>query len=224
MAVAGSEPFAPRLLPSSGRPFIDGLCRELHASLSNDFALRVSLRFYDDAGQPNALADPIVLHPDARDGTVLLGVNLIKEEIGVARDEVYAVTKIAVIVAHEFGHLLQYKNGLTRDGPWQMEPHADFMAGWGLARQAQEFKPPQPGILPSPLNLYLPIFGNADAVQTMFEKGDTLFDHPDHHGEPRFRARMVQAGYNAKALDIRAVFERGSAEAGLPRPPSPDGR
>ena len=33
----------------------------------------------------------------------------------------------STMIAHEFGHILQYKAGYTWDGSWQMEPHADFM-------------------------------------------------------------------------------------------------
>ena len=41
---------------------------------------------------------------------------------------------ILVITAHEFDHILQYKSGMVPDGPWQMEPHADFLAGWAIDR------------------------------------------------------------------------------------------
>src|SRR5262249_8857976 len=57
------------------------------------------------------------------------------KSIGLQRAWMHFVAPhIAIIVAHEFGHILQYKSGMAPDGPWQMEPHADFLAGWLLAR------------------------------------------------------------------------------------------
>jgi hypothetical protein len=102
-----------------------------------------------------------------------------------------------MVIAHEFAHILQYKSGLKTDGPWQMEPHADFMAGWLLAQ--------------SPTDKY---YSDA-AAEALFALGDTEFNSPDHHGQPELRAAMVRAGHAAGDLDVQAAFAKGRKFANL---------
>jgi hypothetical protein len=87
---------------------------------------------------------------------------------------------ILVITAHEFGHILQYKSGMGFDGLWQMEPRADFLAGWAINR----------AWLSDLFSGREESFNNA--VQSIFSIGD--FNSPDHHGTPELRAAMVGAG------------------------------
>ena len=110
---------------------------------------------------------------------------------------------ILVITAHEFGHILQYKSGMSPDGPWQMEPHADFLAGWAIDRTW--------------LN---DLFSDKDgsfnnAVRLIFSLGGTAFNSPDHHGTPELRAAMVRAGQELRHLDVQITFRRGMELAGL---------
>jgi hypothetical protein len=161
---------------------------------------------FDDGDAPNAFALPPdnIVFPDGRDGTVLLGINLIESEWHRYDDPtVYRVPgqSVWIISAHEFAHILQYKNGMTPDGPWQMEPHADFMAGWCLGRQQAEYR-----VEPKYIELL---------VKSLFEKGDTGFYDRDHHGEPEFRAAMVLAGLDAFKLDVKAAFDKGRKMADL---------
>ena len=192
---------------------VDRAFRRAGEFLVKEFAVRPGLCFYDDQSEPNALATPDVLLPDGPDGTVMLGLALVdyqikhfpnipREEIGILRHSPYQV--IDIIMAHEFGHILQFKDRMRPDGPWQMEPHADFMAGWSIGRQ----------------NL-----GKSDqqrdrsvegAAITMFKLGNSLFNDPRHHGEPEFRAAMVQAGYDAAMLDVQSAFEKGLKMAAVP--------
>ena len=215
MAAAGSDPLKENIRQTSGDGLIDAVCGDLHKALVIDFSLRPGFGFFNDGIEPNALATPRVLLPDGPNGTVLLGLALLDHEIRAAGNRAMAIARIAVIHAHEFGHILQYSTGMTTDGPWQMEPHADFIAGWALGKQAS--RPAEAGRLPSPISLFLPIFGNADAVQTIFDKGDTLFHAREHHGQPEFRAAVVQAGYDARGLDAMAAFDKGKAMSGLSR-------
>jgi hypothetical protein len=106
---------------------------------------------------------------------------------------------VPVISAHEHSHILQYKMGYRPDGPWQMEPHADFMAGWCIG-QNQHLRKGE---------------DIENLVKAMFEMGDTEFNDRSHHGEPEFRAAMVQAGYDAYRLKLQAAFEKGKKMAGL---------
>lgn len=122
-----------------------------------------------------------------------------------------------LIVAHEFGHILQFKNGIPSDGPWQMEPHADYMGGWYVGNYVRTKGPGPTGANKGTLNDdTLTVF-----AQTIFKLGDTNFNDKTHHGEPDYRAAMVRAGYDAADLDAKAAFEKGRAVVGLPRAVAP---
>src|SRR5689334_5242293 len=76
------------------------------------------------------------LSDNPSDGTVLLGVRFAKKLIETApvieeRNSSWGrAFPLAIVIAHELGHILQYKEG-AQDS-WEMEIHADFMAGWGI--------------------------------------------------------------------------------------------
>jgi hypothetical protein len=166
---------------------------------SSSLGVRAALCFFDDGDAPNAFAIPRRMFPDGPDGTVLLGINLV--ELEWRRNDQQGVDRkvldqsLRIILAHEYAHILQYKNGMTPNGPWQMEPHADFMAGWCLGNY-------------TPLDIEL-------AVKSMFERGDRAFYDRTHHGEPELRAAMVLAGYDASKLNLQAAFEKGRKMASL---------
>jgi hypothetical protein len=126
-------------------------------------------------------------------------------------DSFFANLQPLLIAAHEFGHILQFKLGMKVDGPWQMEPHADYLGGWYVGNYVRaEGAMNSHGTLDDQTLMAF--------AQTMFSLGDTAFNDKAHHGEPAFRAAMVRAGYDAAALDPKAAFEKGRAIVGLPRP------
>jgi hypothetical protein len=180
------------------------------------FRVNPALCFYDDGDAPNALAMPDVLFADGPDGTVLIGDKLTQYEWTRDRQINYFPLKLTIggawqsleiVVAHEFAHILQFKRGLPPGGPWQMEPHADFMAGWLLGLKMEEM-----------IKFYgteIGSFGIEEGTKSMFERGDTYFGDAKHHGEPQFRAAMVVAGFNARTLDLNSAFDLGRSIAGL---------
>jgi hypothetical protein len=100
--------------------------------------------------------------------------------------------------AHEFRHILQYKSGMGPDGPWQMERHADFLAGWAIDRA-----------------WLCDLFSDKDesfnnAVRLIFSLGHTAFNFPDHHGSPELRAAMVRAGQESRHLAVQTAVSRDS--------------
>jgi hypothetical protein len=125
---------------------------------------------------------------------VLLGINLYRQLEKNQMDQFS-------ILAHEYGHILQYKKGMSPGGPWQMEPHADFLAGWCMGRNEQYHK-----MTPDELE---------KEIRPFFALGDLEFNERRHHGEPEFRAAMVRAGYESRDLDVNAAFEKGKKWAGL---------
>jgi hypothetical protein len=180
----------------------------------NYLSVKAALCEYDDGSAPNGLATPEVLFEGYPDGTVLIGAHLRAELRAKHWDlhtkdlsEYWEATEDVtwLVVAHEYGHILQYKNGMSPDGPWQMEPHADFMAGWWRGHGHATAGAGKP-------------ISNVDREATqMFEMGDTLFNDPRHHGTPQFRAHMVRAGFAAglAGLSVDAAFEKGKKMAGL---------
>jgi hypothetical protein len=56
------------------------------------------------------------------------------------------------------------------------------------------------------------------AFRTVLEKGDTLFNDPDNHGEPEFRAAMARAGLDAAKLELEHAFYKGGVMANLRLP------
>jgi hypothetical protein len=183
------------------------------------YGLRPGASFVEDVPKPNAYAVPDVLVPGGEwggtDGTLLLGRNLMFQKFRDALTDILPRAgmiehakytrelDVLVIIAHEFGHILQFKNGFAPGLAWEMEPHADFMAGWAIDK-----------------SWVSALFADGEksfesAVQLIFASGDTDFDNPQHHGEPRFRAAMVLAGHDSHDLPIEAAFEKGARMAGL---------
>jgi hypothetical protein len=287
MAGLGSETDF-RILDSTGDPGLDQICARYAGELAKIFGVQPALKFYDDGTSKNALAGP---SEGSGDGTVWLGVNLLKHELArvteplitenwlevqrlvntnvkdlpkkelapekadvdaaraaltgagldkkteaplleVSQDDPlkdlgriieYGYKALLVVMAHEYGHILQYRNGLRVDGPWQMEPHADFMAGWFLGRLDQETgdsiiyfaghgneKAPDTKVA-----VVTPAMALETAVTSIFDKGDTEFAEAHHHGQPEFRAAMVRAGYDSAGLDVEAAFAKGRTMANL---------
>jgi len=199
-AGAGAEE-RPPVLKSSGDNVTNLLV--LAHSDSAYFGVRPGFVFIDDAGAPNAYASPEAWVPEKQDGTVLLGVKFLAEVRQLQQGQTQFYNDNSFFIAlHEMAHILQFKRGMAQRTDWQMEPHADFLAGWAYARSSPQS---QPWVKE---NFEL-------GVRLMFSLGDTAFNDPQHHGEPELRAAMVRAGFDSAALDLDAAFERGMRYAGL---------
>jgi len=137
-------------------------------------AFRVSPKFYiyDDRGSANAFATKEIHDSEYRDGAVMFGTKLIASE---PEQTGFANYTIAAIMAHEFAHIVQFKNGSTLSTS-QKELQADYLAGWYTANHGPA------GIAES------------QALISFYRKGDYGFNDPDHHGTPEERLRAVQAG------------------------------
>ena len=85
--------------------------------------------------------------------------------------------QLAAVLAHEYGHLLQYKARFNEAWGIKFELTADFMAGWYLGRIHNLTK--------------------ADIDQTaelFLQLGDTSFTDPSHHGTPWQRSKIFSRG------------------------------
>jgi len=129
---------------------------------------------------PNAFAVPESMVPDTQ-GTVLLGLNLIDNEIFKLNRSGVAV---AGICAHECAHIFQFQSGSMQSlaGPTAalIELHADYIAGMYLGRREGTHSKKD----------------ITDFALTLFCHGDFQFNEPGHHGTPLQRVMAMKEGYD----------------------------
>jgi predicted metalloprotease len=139
--------------------------------------------YYDDGRSMNAYATSLRRLANS-DGTVLLGTNLLFSVMSELEQPDVAVTAIC---AHEFGHIVQFKNNLiSKIGAGQktvrhLELHADFLAGFYAGRRKLQ-------------NRHYPA---AVFAMRAYQTGDYDRRNPNHHGEPSERAAAVVRGFEA---------------------------
>lgn len=123
-----------RIEPRSGDPGLDRALARSLASISRLFDVLPGFTYYheDEKRGPNALASPDMML-DRTDGTVMFGLKLLKKLLNrPARPD----ASIIAVCAHEFGHIVSFKNGMMRDfnptqtQPFRGEQFADYMAGY----------------------------------------------------------------------------------------------
>jgi hypothetical protein len=92
---------------------------------------------------------------------------------------------VLAVIAHEFGHIAQYKSGVDREllenqsTVKRLELHADYLSGYYLAISKSR----------NP-NISLRVAG-----RTIYEIGDFSFTDPGHHGTPDERIASAEKGY-----------------------------
>lgn len=121
-----------RMEPRSGNPALDRALAKSLARISHLFSVLPGFTYYNDDGKPNAKATPEMIL-DRTDGTVMFGLSLLQELLNHhSRPD----ASIIAVCAHEFGHIVSYKNGMIRDlcpsptQPFRGEQFADYMAGY----------------------------------------------------------------------------------------------
>jgi predicted metalloprotease len=104
---------------------------------------------------------------------------------------------VAAVVAHEFGHIAQFKNNLKRplligqDSVKRLELHADFLAGYFAGRR----------------KLDRPDFPAAVFATTQYAAGDYRPERVSHHGTPEERANAIVKGFEVAFRDRRSPGE-----------------
>ncbi len=114
---------------------------------------------------------------------ILFGYHLVQRIIRNYGD----VLPVIAILAHEFGHQLQFSYGWIRedaDTSRDTELEADGWSGFYLALAYAS----------------IPNIDMTSALKQFIEIGDYNFNSPSHHGTPRQRASMFIAGFQT-ALD-----------------------
>jgi hypothetical protein len=175
-------------IPSIGRPLKTTGSKKLDKILSKEvkyleksFLVDVNLYAYDDAEFPNAYAVNIAPY------TIILGKGLLLDEY-VNTDGYFS---IVAIMAHEFAHVTQYKFNEQLTGKYS-ELHADFLAGWYMARMK--------GL--SSLEI--------EKISLSFwDKGDDNYFSENHHGTSQERRAAFLEGFKNSQMDIFDAFAAG---------------
>jgi hypothetical protein len=162
----------------SGNTALDQNLSNEYFKLVNCFGVMPMSYYIYEHGQPNAFASPNMSDARYPDGTMVLGLKLIQEECSPSRSG--TCVSVAVVMAHEFAHILDFKYKYVKRGGKIPELFADYMAGVYLHTRELTFS-------------YTDI---AEAAQSIFGKGDYDFNNPLHHGTPQERMNALLAGYN----------------------------
>lgn len=187
--ISGDEPMIPR---SGDRDFDFALAHTL-AKASSILEVFPGFAYYDDYDSENAYATPKVRLTNA-DGTVLFGQRLLRR---LMRNPESPDISVAAVCAHEFGHILQFKRGLSRIvGAGQgtvkrIELQADFFAGYFAGRRKLE-RPEYPA---------------AVFATTQYSMGDNMLNHPGHHGTHQERAAAIVKGFEVAHRQRRNLPE-----------------
>lgn len=124
--------------PNSGDRLLDRALAQSLARLARTWDVLPGFAYFREPEENNAKATPQPLLKRS-DGTVLLGIGMLKELLAFPEHRDAAIVSVC---AHEFAHIVQYKSGLikklapNRENPFRAEQHADYLAGFyaGLRR------------------------------------------------------------------------------------------
>ncbi len=185
----------PDLRPSSGNPQLDRAMIAEIRKVDRIFGINPAYSyFYDGSPQAYATTEQLVDFPGTQ-GTIVFGLNLVASEL----NSEYGGAAVAGIAAHEGGHIYQFFRlgrdllARLRNRPTtrEFDLHADFMAGYYFAATGRTERS-------------LVVF-----AESLFAKGDYMYNHPQHHGTPDERVRAMRAGYRHGDLSVEEAARRG---------------
>ncbi|MBY3216685.1 hypothetical protein HFO21_20375 [Rhizobium laguerreae] len=184
----------------SGNGDLDKFLGRALVRAASELGINPAFGFYDDSDGPNAKASPEVDgNVPGTWGTVVFGRTLFKGEL--SNYDPSGMTILAII-AHEFGHIIQFKRGLRevlleqQSTVKRLELHADVLAGYYLGRRKAQ----------------TPSLSFLSAGEVFHRIGDTNFNSPGHHGTPDERANASQIGFTQglnEASDLEQVIQIG---------------
>jgi hypothetical protein len=184
-----------RIEPRSGNRELDKALVQSLARLTGMLGILPGFAYFDDASGPNAFATTERILGNT-DGSVLFGLKLLEMCL---KRPTHGDASIVAICAHEYGHILSYKNGMMDklspansgdEGTFRAEQFADFVAGY-YAGTRKRANPSYPAVAFA-------------TTQLSFGGGD--------HGTGEQRGEAVQEGFLAaydKGLAPEPAFERG---------------
>lgn len=192
----GVQAFGPGAAPAiveSGDRELDYALAQTLSRLTDTWHALPGFAWFDDQAAPNAFATPRRLLGRG-EGTVLFGRRLLERCLK-AREHPDVV--VSAVCAHEFGHIAQYKFGVTKrlaagqTTVKRNELHADFLAGYFAGMRKME----RPG------------FPAAVYATTQYGFGDYRSDNVRHHGRPEERAAAIVKGFETAFRDRSSPAE-----------------
>ncbi len=189
----GGSSFSPGdAITRSGNNEFDYAVAQTLSRLTDIFDVLPGFAYYKLGDEYNARATRARLFLSNADGTVLFGRALMFEILN--RPEAPDAAFNAVC-AHEFGHIVQFKNGIVLDANQpsvkRSELHADFLSGYYAGRR----------------KLQKPDFPAAVFATTYESLGDFQFNNPQHHGTPAERAAAIVRGFEAAYRERRGTSD-----------------
>ncbi len=160
------------LKKTTGSLALDKWLNSIIREVQQEFYTFPAFYIYDDGLNVNAYSD----WSDNGRGKVAFGQNLLLTNYD--PDDKNSGLTIALIIAHEYAHILQFQSHCALAGKYR-ELQADFMAGFFLARQGK--------VTGSDVKLLL---------KTFYKFGDRRFWDKSHHGTPEERSFMALEGFN----------------------------
>jgi hypothetical protein len=165
-----------QLFATLQNPSLDSYVSRDVRVLRTFFNVQPSFFYYVD-DSPNAFAVHSAQLSSYPSGTVCFGRNLFNREWAKSGN----LTTIPVIIAHEFGHIVDFNyHAIPTDAvTMKKELFADFMAGVFLKYRSS-----------------LTLTDINGTLRSFFSIGDYDFNSPDHHGTPSQRLAAITAGFN----------------------------
>lgn len=162
----------------SGNPNLDNFLTSEYNNLVNCFGVKPNSFYIIEDGSANAFASSSITNDSYLDGTVILGLKLVNQECNSSQSK--TCVAMAVVMAHEFAHILDFKHKFVSGQPKNKELFADYMAGVYLHTRELTYS----------------FTDIKEAVNSIYTKGDTDFNSLQHHGTPLERMNSLLAGYN----------------------------
>lgn len=184
---------------STGVPEMDRALGRALVRIAKAFDVNPSFAFLDDEQAPNAYASAETSLPGTW-GTVVFGRRLFREQMARYKDNGMSVL---AIVAHEFGHIVQFSRNLSGDlrgrepTVRKIELHADFLSGWYLGTRKKVDKS-------------ITLWASGDTFNRI---GDYQYNAPQHHGTPAQRVAAAEAGFSLGSRETTVSIDE-AVEAG----------
>jgi hypothetical protein len=179
--VTGDE----QIILNSGDRYFDLALAQTLAKLYGVFGVLPGFAYYNDVDAQNANAFATTEQRLNRtDGTVLMGINMLKSLRTSGESPEAAVVAVC---AHEFGHILQFRDDLDlqvdlgQPNVRRSELQADYFVGYFVGLRKRE----------------KPTFPAAVAALTQYSFGSTDAKSPDYHGSQKERGEAVVRGFQA---------------------------
>jgi hypothetical protein len=181
-----------KLISSTGNSDFDSALARTLSRLTDIYGVLPGFSFFDDYDGENAYAT-VATKLNRADGTVLFGKRYFLHAMDVPESPEVGVIATC---AHEFGHIVQYKNKLqdrlTKGQPTvkRLELHADFFAGYFAGARKLE----------------KPEFPAAIFAANRYSHGD-FATNVAHHGTPDERAAAVVRGFETAYREHRSFAD-----------------